>query len=134
MLATAAGTLLLLLSPFLATGGITRVTKSYFFFLRPEVFAFSQWDSWHTYMVGVPTISSISRVPAALAILMVYLMLPLVYVLFFVRSARATRKPPEWDRVLLVAVFGMAGFAGIAPAPAYRRLASQLLPACIVRW
>jgi hypothetical protein len=61
-------------------------------------------------------------------------LVPLIYVLFFVRYWRESRLRPEipWDRLMLVAVVGMSMFLTVASAASYHRLYTVSLPALIL--
>jgi len=62
-----------------------------------------------------------------------FFVVPLIYVWFFVRLDRARREPEEpWNRLVLVAVVGIALLASVAPAPSIRRLSAASPPAMLL--
>ncbi|HMD83178.1 MAG TPA: hypothetical protein VKO18_00595 [Terriglobia bacterium] len=63
-----------------------------------------------------------------------YVLLPLIYVLFFVRYRRqCSQKPNEfWERPMLVAMVGSFLLLSILPAPSPIRVASSALPGIIL--
>src|SRR5205814_7356603 len=72
--------------------------------------------------------------PALLIWIGIHLLVPLIYILFFVRWWREERNYPHvsWDRLMLVAVVGLFLFIGIAPAASYLRLCTASCPAFIL--
>ena len=59
---------------------------------------------------------------------------PLSYLLFFLRNRRQAPRFPQipWPKLMLVAIVGTALFLGTAPAPAMHRVAADSLPALIL--
>jgi hypothetical protein len=72
--------------------------------------------------------------PALLAWIFIHALLPLVYLLFFARCWRESRKRPEqpWDRLMLLSLMGLFLFSAVAPAPDYGRLCAVAFPGLII--
>lgn len=65
--------------------------------------------------------------------LFIHALLPLVYVVFFVRYKRHSQASPHpWNRLMLLNMIGLSLFLGIAVAPSWIRLCSVSLPALII--
>jgi hypothetical protein len=128
----AALALFLLLLPVALLAGPVSVAKGYVSFLRPGALGLAQYDSWHAYMVGLPPLNGIRSFLPGVATIIVHLTLPLAYVLFFVRYWQSGERNRASRPVMLVAVFGFADFCGVAPAPAFTRLAVETIPAFVV--
>lgn len=93
------------------------------------VFGIRYWPSqvWNTpaiYMTDMPSYLPWYRLPAAVIWLFIYLLIPLIYILFFVRYwQQKTARPSEpWDRLALIAIAGLMLFLGVAAAPSWWRL------------
>lgn len=90
--------------------------------------------TWRTYMLGWPSVHNWANWPDLIAWPLIHLLIPLVYILFFVRHWREGRLRPQelWERLMLVAVTGLCLFLTIASAPAWNRLYTVSLPALIM--
>jgi hypothetical protein len=66
--------------------------------------------------------------------LVVELLVPWVYLLFFLRARRERKTRPQepWDRLMLVSIVGLFLFLGVAPAAVNYRLCTVSLPAFIL--
>jgi hypothetical protein len=66
--------------------------------------------------------------------LFIHLLIPLVYILFFVRAWREAANHPQepWDRLMLVNMVGLFLFLGVAPAATFRHLCTVSVPALIL--
>lgn len=66
--------------------------------------------------------------------MLITLLLPLIYILFFVRYWREARLKPEaaWERLMLVNVTGISMLLTVASAAGYNRLYTVSLPALIL--
>ncbi len=64
----------------------------------------------------------------------VHALLPLVFLLFFVRYRREANKQPgePWERLVLLNVMGLFLFASVAPAPSLLRLRIVALPPALI--
>lgn len=87
-----------------------------------------------TYMTHPPSFRSWFLWPNLAAFLLTHLLLPLIYVLFFVRYYRESRLHLEepWDALMMVNLIGLFLFLSVAHAPAYQRLYTVSLPALIL--
>ncbi|MBZ5565732.1 MAG: hypothetical protein LAP13_25350, partial [Acidobacteriia bacterium] len=65
---------------------------------------------------------------------LLHALLPLVYVLFFVRYCRERSKQPgePWERLVLLNVMGFCLFASVAPGPSLLRLRIVALPPALI--
>jgi hypothetical protein len=66
--------------------------------------------------------------------LLLFLVIPVIFILFFVRYLRESRRTPldYWQRPMLVAIVGFFMLLSIAPAPDGARIAVSALPALIL--
>ena len=102
-------------------------------FIAKYISAF-EIGSWKTYMVGWPSAHDPRNWPDLAAWPFIHLLLPLIYILFFVRYARERRTYPSesWERLMLINVTGLCLFLTVASAPAWNRLYAVSLPALIM--
>jgi len=91
-------------------------------------------NSWTVYGTDLPSFEKWYATPALGTWLLVELLVPGIYFLFFVRwwRERNTRPQEPWDRVMLVSTVGMSLFLSVAPAGANFRLCAVSLPAFIL--
>jgi len=92
------------------------------------------WNSFHAYMTDVPAIHPWYRLPGFIICLLVYLLVPLIYFLFFVRHWDEEKDLPSepWDRLLMLWFVGFALFLSVATAPSWIRLSTVSPPAVIL--
>jgi hypothetical protein len=90
--------------------------------------------NWKVYMGFWPSVHIWPNWPDLAAWPFIHALIPLVYILFFVRYCREARRRPEkpWDRLMLVNVMGVFMFLSVAPSPAYVRLYCVSLPGLVV--
>jgi hypothetical protein len=90
--------------------------------------------NWRTYMVGHPSVHGWANWPDLIAWPLIHFLIPLIYILFFVRYWREKRSRPEvpWERLMLINITGLCLFLSIASAPAWNRLYTISLPALIM--
>jgi Dolichyl-phosphate-mannose-protein mannosyltransferase len=90
--------------------------------------------SWRTYMIGWPSVHAWANWPDLTAWPLIHFLIPLIYILFFVRYWRERRLRPDepWERLMLINVTGLSLFLMIASAPAWNRLYTVSLPALIM--
>jgi hypothetical protein len=81
-------------------------------------------STWRTYMVGHPSAHDWANWPDLVAWPFIHLLIPLVYILFFVRYWREERLRPNepWERLMLINITGLSLFLSVASAPAWNRL------------
>ncbi len=93
-----------------------------------------RWNTFRVYMTEPPEFLPLSRLPTLGVYLFIHTLLPLVYVIFFIRYLRFERIRPQepWDRLMLLNFMGLALFVGVAPAPDWVRLCSASLPGLIL--
>jgi hypothetical protein len=97
---------------------------------------FSSYEigTWKTYMLGWPSTHNWANWPDLIGWPVIHLLIPLVYLLFFVRYWREWRLRPQepWEPLMLLNVTGLCLFLTIASAPAWNRLYTVSLPALIM--
>ncbi len=91
-------------------------------------------NTWRTYMVGHPSVHEWGNWPDLITWPLIHFLIPLVYILFFVRywCERKLRPDEPWERLMLVNITGLCLFLSIASAPAWNRLYTVSLPAIIM--
>jgi hypothetical protein len=92
------------------------------------------FNQWRVYMADPPSIHSYSQWPNVAAFLLVHLVVPLVYILFFVRYWRQAASHPEepWDRLLLLSLTGLCLFFSVVHSAGFMRMHTISLPALIL--
>jgi hypothetical protein len=92
------------------------------------------FNKWSIYMADRPSIRAWSQWPNLAAFLLIHFIVPLVYILFFVRYWRESRLHPEepWDRLMLLNLTGLFLFLSIVHSIGYMRLFTGSLPALIL--
>ena len=133
-----------LFGPYLA---ITLATVAYFiskvgferFFFSTVIFPLKYFPLWYwntpqVYLTEVPVFPLVFELPALGIWFSIHLLLPLTYLLFFVRWWRVAKARPEepWDRLMLLSLVGLFLFLGVAFSPSWLRLCSVSLPALIL--
>jgi len=92
------------------------------------------WGSIYVYGADLPDLPLWLEGPALLLWLFIHLLLPFVYLWFFLRYRRQAMAHPEepWDRAMLVGIVGFFLFLSIALSPVWLRLISVAPPALII--
>jgi hypothetical protein len=92
------------------------------------------WNSHYAYMTDLPQFHPGFRLPGLIVALAVYLLVPLVYLLFFVRRWDEEKDLPSepWDRLMVLWFVGLALFLGVVTAPTWVRLCTVSAPAFIL--
>jgi hypothetical protein len=90
--------------------------------------------TWGGYMIGLPSFWHWRQVPGLMGFVMVHSVLPLAYVFFFLRYRRCSPQIPEaqWNRLMMLALVGLALLLSVAGAPTWARLFYASLPAVIL--
>jgi hypothetical protein len=90
--------------------------------------------TWKTYGLGWPSVHNWANWPDLATWPLIHFLIPLVYILFFVRYWREERLRPQepWERLMLVNITGLCLFLSIGSAPAWNRLYTISLPALII--
>lgn len=88
----------------------------------------------HGYMAGLTGFLHWQRIPDLLGFILIHALLPLIYILFFVRDRRdATQHTPQpWDALMLINLVGVFSLLSVAAAPTWARLYYVSLPALIL--
>lgn len=120
-------------SYFALAAGISR------FFHDTVAFGFqywsaAPWNSFRAYVTDLPAPHPWFRLPGLIASLAVYLLMPLVYLLFFVRywDERNDHPSEPWERLMMLFFVGLALFLGVATSPTLVRLCTIAAPALIL--
>jgi hypothetical protein len=99
----------------------------------------SMYNTLKVYMTDLPDLVSSGswityRLPALVMWSLIHALLPLVYVVFFLRYRRESQARPSepWDRLMLLSLVGFSLFLGVAPSPSWFRLCSVSPPAMIL--
>lgn len=95
---------------------------------------YDYWNTFHVYMTDMPTFHPWYRLPALAIWASIYLLVPLIYILFFVRykDEKEERPSEPWDRLVLIAIMGTMLFLGVAAAPTWLRLCVAAPPGIIL--
>jgi hypothetical protein len=96
--------------------------------------SYSGANSWQGYMVGVSEFLHWRRITDFAGFVLIHALLPLVYLLFFVRYRRDSAKQPAepWDRLMFVNLVGIFSLLSVTAAPTWARLYYVSLPALIL--
>ncbi len=121
-------------SYFLWAVGLRRFVWSTVIFGIKYYPAESYANSLQAYMLDPPIPThghSLTELPSWV---LIHALVPLVYLLFFARYWRESRRRQgePWDRLVLVSLTGLFLFVGVAPAPIYIRLCTVALPGLII--
>jgi hypothetical protein len=86
------------------------------------------------YMADPPSIHAFSQWPNVAAYLLIHFLIPLVYILLFVRYKGESRLHPEepWDRLMLISLTGLFLFLINAHSAGFMRMHTIALPALIL--
>jgi hypothetical protein len=89
-----------------------------------KYYSADETSTWRTYMVGHPSIHERANWPDLVTWPFIHFLVPMIYVLFFVRYWREEGKltREQWERLMLVNTTGLSLFLSIASAPAWNRL------------
>ena len=125
--------IVLLDAPFALRAGLNRFLFCTVVFPL-KYYSAGRYNTWRAYMAELPPIHSWLDLVRAGPFLFLYLVVPLVYLLFLVRYWRISPAQPSepWDRLMLVNIAGLSLFASVAGAPSYLRMCVVSLPALIV--
>lgn len=97
----------------------------------------AEWsNNLAVYMTGILPLSPHLYValPKVAVFVFIHALLPLVYVIFFMRYRRRSsiQSSQPWDRLMLINILGVALFLAVAPAPAWTKLYAVSPPALIL--
>jgi hypothetical protein len=93
-----------------------------------------RWNSIHVYFTEVPRLVPWYHFPALGVYLFPHLLLPLIYLLAFVRYNREAASSPgePWDRLMLINITGFTLFLSVVPAPTWIHLSSVSMPGLVL--
>jgi hypothetical protein len=119
---------------FIWAVGLRRFLWSTVIFGMKYYSAESSSNSLQAYMSSLPRPTHWQGFAGLPSWVLIHALLPLVYLLFFARCWRESKKRPEepWDRLVLVSLMGLFLFVGVARAPAFLRLCTVALPGLII--
>ncbi|HUX09359.1 MAG TPA: hypothetical protein VMW51_01875 [Terriglobia bacterium] len=92
------------------------------------------WNTYRVYMIDVPAFHPWYRLPALAIFLSIHLLIPLIYILFFVRYWTTRQESPAqpWDRLVLISLTGFFIFLGVVGAPSWLRICAVSPPGVIL--
>jgi len=91
-------------------------------------------NSFRAYMIDMPPHHPWYRLPALAIWGSIYLLIPLIYILFFVRywDEKESRSQEPWDRLVLIAIMGAMLFLSVAASPTWLRLCTVAAPGVVL--
>ena len=118
---------------FVARAGIKQFIYCTMIFVA-KYYRYDRYNTWRVYGAEPPVLHSWFKLGEFAVWLFIHILVPLVYILFFVRERqeRAARPEQPWERLMLVNCVGLFLFLGVAPAPSISRLAAVCLPALVL--
>jgi len=133
LLASFLVTLTACLAYFVWKVGLRRLFYSTVVFVV-KYFPADWFNNWRVYMTGRPQVHNWTTWPDLLAFALIHLLIPLIYVLIFVRYALRSSPSVDqpWRRLMLINLTGLFLFLSIASAPAYSRLYPVSPPAVVL--
>ena len=89
---------------------------------------------WNVYGADMPSLDNWYKNTYLAKWIIVELLVPWIYFLFFLRARRERQTRPQepWERLMLVSIVGLFLFLGVAPAALNYRLCTVSLPAFIL--
>jgi hypothetical protein len=99
-----------------------------------KYYSADRFNTWRVYLHEWPSIHSGPNWADLAAWPFVHILIPWLYVVFFLHYWFAARSRPKlpWERLMLVNITGLSLFLTIASAPAYNRLYTVSLPGIIL--
>jgi hypothetical protein len=118
---------------FIWTAGLKRFFDDTVVFVV-KYYSADTFNDWRIYMADPPSIHAYSQWPNVAAFLLIHAIVPLVYILLFVRYWREARLHPEepWDRLILISLTGLFLFLGVVRSAGFMRMHTVSLPALIL--
>jgi hypothetical protein len=129
-----AGVVLLVTYRFIQACGLHRFISSTLIFSLRYYSTYPGANSWQGYMAGIGEFLHWRQLPDLFGFLLIHALLPLMYILFFVRYRRdsATQTEQPWERLMLISLVGGFSLLSVVAAPTWARLYYVSLPALIV--
>lgn len=92
------------------------------------------FNNWRVYLSGRPQLHRWTSWPDLPSFALIHLIIPLIYILVFVRYARrsSVALDKEWRRLMLINLTGLFLFFSVVSAPAYNRLYVVSPPAVVL--
>jgi hypothetical protein len=86
------------------------------------------------YMLGWPSLTPWTHVPALTVWCLIYVLLPFAYVFFLICywRERTQRSAEPWDKLMLLNIVGCSLFCGVITAPGFGRLCAVSPPALVL--
>lgn len=99
-----------------------------------QYWSVATWNSHYAYMTDLPQFHPWFRLPGFIVSLAVYLLVPLIFILFFVRWWDEEKDLPSepWDRLMVIWFVGLTLFLGVVTSPTWVRLCTIAAPAMIL--
>jgi len=99
-----------------------------------KYFPANWYNNWRVYGYGRPPLRNWTTCLDVPAFALIHLLIPLIYVLVFVRYSRRANPSvdQQWRRLMLINLTGFVLFLSIVSAPAYTRLYAVSPPAVIL--
>jgi len=118
---------------FLAKAGIRRFLFCTIVFPM-KYFNKHYWNTPQVYLSEVPLQAGWVRIPAVCIWVSMHLLVPAIYLVLLVRGWQQAQGQQEdaWDPFMLLSLFGLSLFAGVAYSASWLRLCSVSLPAMIL--
>ncbi len=91
-------------------------------------------NTFRVFLGEFPPVPPWNNLPSLMLWLFIHGLVPLIYLLFFIRYWRRSQHRSEqpWDRLMLLAIVGLFLFLSVAPAPAVHRICAGALPAFVI--
>jgi hypothetical protein len=134
LILSAALVVLIVSSYFAWRAGLARFVYCTLLFNLRYYGSFEGGSTWRGYMTGLLGFLEWQRLPGIAGFLLIHLLIPLVYILFFVRYLRRSGQSAgePWDRLMLLTIIGLASLLSVGLAPTWARLYYVSLPALIL--
>ena len=99
-----------------------------------KYYSADRFNTWRVYLHEWPSIHSWPNWADLAAWPFIHILIPWLYIVFFLHYRSAARSRPKlpWERLMLVNITGLSLFLAVASAPAYNRLYTVSLPGIIL--
>ena len=133
LFASVVTTLVALSAYFLVRVGIRRFLYFTVVFVA-KYYPADSFNTWRVYMTDHPKFADWMNWPNLASFFFIHLLLPSIYILFYVRYRKDRRlsSSEPWRPLMLIAFVGLFLLFSVVPAPAFSRLASVSLPGLIL--
>jgi len=134
LIVSSAFSVLVICGYFVWRAGLARFIYCTLVFNARYYGSFAGGSTWSGYMTGLSGFMHWPRIPGLIGFLFIHALLPLAYIIFFVRYRRRSGQvsAEHWRRLMLITIVGLASFLTIVPAPTCARLYYVSLPALLL--